>query len=171
MLLLTTTIGRAARMQFTQGQLRSILGLSQETFRHWKKVLPPFADGRGHSPCFTTGDLLGAAIIRRLTDFGGLRVGRLGEISVKIVALCNTSSWTALEGDVLIVNLKSGACHLGKSKSEASISDITVVCPLTPIMTELRDTLLRSQTKDDQGRLLFPPTQIGHEAPPQRRAR
>jgi hypothetical protein len=64
-------------MQFTPGQLRETVGISVETFRHWKRVLPPFAHRKRYVPCFTIGDLLAGRILRSLTEGCGVRVGHL----------------------------------------------------------------------------------------------
>ena len=64
-------------MQFTPGQLRETVGISVETFRHWKRVLPPFANRKRYVPSFTIGDLLAGRILRNLTEGCGVRVGHL----------------------------------------------------------------------------------------------
>src|SRR5580700_47480 len=44
-------------LHFTPGQLRETVGLSVETFRHWKRVLPPFFERAGRTPRYLIGDL------------------------------------------------------------------------------------------------------------------
>ena len=151
-------------MLFTPAQLRDTVGLSVETFRHWKRVLPPFTGRNGNSPCFSIGDLLAAAILRRLTDVCGVRVGRLTRVSNKIADLCNTVSWTALENRVLVVEPMNGLGCLVRDPANVKITDIAIFCPLTPIMTELRDTLLSLQPPATQVSLPFPPAIVTSEA-------
>jgi hypothetical protein len=148
-------------LQFTPGQLRDTVGLSVETYRHWKRVLPPFITCKGPSPCFSIGDLLAASILRRLTDSCGVRVGHLTEISKDIVRHCNTASWAALENKVLVIDFLNNTCRIVKEQALARTIDVVVLCPLKPIMDELREALLRSQRTADQTYLLFPPTAIG----------
>jgi hypothetical protein len=64
-------------VQYTPQQVRETVGLSLETYRHWKRVLPPFATKSGRGPCFSIGDLMAASIIHRLTEKAGVRVGHL----------------------------------------------------------------------------------------------
>jgi hypothetical protein len=148
-------------VQFTPGQLRDTVGLSVETYRHWKRVLPPFVDRKGYAPCFSIGDLLAASILRRLTDSCGVRVGHLTEISTEIVRLCNMASWATLEGRELVIDVLNSTCRVVNDQSDARNADIVMLCPLDPIMAELRDTLLRSPPSAGQAQLLFPPTEIG----------
>ena len=44
-------------VRYTPGQLRDAVGISQETYRHWKKALPPLRGGAGHGPRFSVGEL------------------------------------------------------------------------------------------------------------------
>jgi hypothetical protein len=152
-----------APLQFTPGQLRDTVGLSVETFRHWKRVLSPFSDRPGRASRFSTGDLLAASVLRRLTDRCGVRVGHLAEISKEIVSLCNSASWASLEDKVLIVDLMNGACRLAYPR-DIGAADVAVLCRLQPLMSELRDALLRSQPSADQRHLYFLPTQVGRTA-------
>lgn len=148
-------------MQFTLGQLRNAVGLSLETYRHWKRVLPPFIHRKGNVPCFSAGDLLAAGILYRLTDRCGVRVGHLTEISIQIVSFCNASSWAALEGRTLLIDLKNGICRIAANSPHSRTADVVVLCPLNPVMTDLRDALVRSQPSSSQAQLLFPLTEVG----------
>jgi hypothetical protein len=157
-------------VQFTPGQLRDTIGLSVETYRHWKRVLPPFVDRKGYAPCFSIGDLLAASILRRLTDSCGVRVGRLTEISTEIIRFCNTTSWARLEGRALVIDLLNGTCRIARDPLDTRNGDIATLCPLGPIMAELRDALLRSQPSANQAHLLFRPTEV-RSASQRRRSR
>lgn len=132
-------------------------------------MLPPFVDRKGQSPCFTVGDLFAAAILHRLTDKYGIRVGHLTDISRKIARLCNTTPWAGLENKVLIIDLLEGECRIAKDQTVVRTADVVILCPLTPIMSELRDALLRSQPSSDQRTLLFSPTEIASDVQMRRR--
>lgn len=157
-------------VQFTPGQLRNTVGLSLETYRHWKRVLPPFIGRKGNTPCFSTGDLLAAGILHRLTDRCGVRVGYLTEISKEIVSFCNASSWAALENCTLHIDLQNASCRFASDRPHSRAVDVAVVCPLNPVMADLRNALLRSQPLSGQGQLRFPPTEVGSSQARRRRA-
>lgn len=149
-------------MQLTPGQLRSTIGLSVEAYRHWKRVLPPFAARKGYAPCFSLGDVVAASILHRLTERGGVRVGRLKTISAEIVRLCNRTPWASLRGRALIVDLVNSACRMTKDRLDATCDDFVFLCPLDPVLAELHETLPRVYPASRQGHLPFPPTEIGH---------
>lgn len=158
-------------MHFTPGQLRSTVGLSKETFRHWKRVLPAFSNRKGHSPSFSSGDVLASAIIRSITESCGARIGHLAEISTAIFDVCNTTTWAALEGRVLVVDFSNGDCSILQNPISIPLNSIVVVCPLSPIIQQLQTELLPSETSPKQGTLFFPPTQISRETTARRRTK
>jgi hypothetical protein len=151
-------------VKFTVGQLRETIGISAETFRHWKRVLPPFSARVGRTPAFSLGDLLFAAIINHLTDRCGVRVGHLATVAQKIFDLCSATPWTALDGKLLIVNIGNDDCIIARDATEAASADCAlIVCFLTPIITHLRDMLLRDQAPAAQAHLRFPVVEIANE--------
>jgi hypothetical protein len=157
-------------VQFTPAQLRETVGISVETFRHWKRVLPPFASRQRYIPSFTIGDLLAARILRRLTEDCGIRVGHLTTVSNEIVRVCNTAAWAWLEDKTLVIDLVKGTCRISKGNDEGATADIIIRCAMNPIMRELRDALLRSPPSADQRSLFFPPVEVRREARVRRRA-
>ena len=140
-------------MQYTQGQLRQAVGLTVETYRHWKRVLPPFSSRNGHSAKFLAGDLLAVAILKRLTDVCSIKVGNLSGISDELVYLCNTTPWYELERLVLHVDLKNNACRTAPLIDKTRAPDVYIVVPLAAVVFELRTELLEMQSEDTQGQL------------------
>jgi hypothetical protein len=151
-------------VQFTPGQLREAVGISVETFRHWKRVLPSFANRKGYVPSFTMGDLLTSRILRQLTEGCGVRVGHLIKVSDEIARVCNTTAWASLEHKVFFIDLVKGTCLLARPKDSVSANELVLICPLRPIVRELREVLLRSYPASHQQSLLFPPLEVPEQA-------
>ena len=131
-------------MHYTPGQLRHTVGLSKEAFRHWKRVLPAFSGGRGHSPSFSPGDVLASVILRRLTESCGVRIGHLTDVASKIFDICNRTPWDLLADRVLVLDLSECECLILGRSDRIPLNNAVVVCPLGPVVTELQDDLLRS---------------------------
>lgn len=136
----------AGNVRYTPGQLRDTVGLSKEAFRHWKRVVPAFANGRGHAPTFSPGDVLASAVLRKLTDTMGVRIGHLSEIAPAIFQVCNSSSWEGLRGKHLIIDLPQRSC-VAVSDPVLTDSDLIVVCTLEPLIKSLQFDLLNGQTR------------------------
>lgn len=131
-------------MQYTPGQLRHTVGLSKEAFRHWRRVLPPFSSGRRHAPSFSPGDVLASAVLRRLTESCGMRIGHLTDVASKIFDICNHTSWDVLADRVLVLDLSQHECLTVAKSDRIPVNNAVVVCPLGPVIADLQDDFLRS---------------------------
>jgi hypothetical protein len=156
-------------VQFRQARLRGIIGISVETFRHWKRVLPPFAQPQRVMK-YTLGDLLAASILYRLTDECGIRVGALPAISVTISKICASHTWAALERKSLVINMADATCRLDSADAIPSQQTVSVVCPLSPVISALRETFVRMRPADAQRALAFLQTVVTETRIRRRRA-
>ncbi len=145
---------------YTPGQLRSAVSIAPETYRHWKKAIGPLRRGRGHSPCFTSGDLVAAAVVRSLAVDMAIRVGALTPVAEQLFELCNLSPWPVLERTKLIINLPGPQLQLRPNLAEIVSDRPSITIPLGPVVAGLRDQLLVASDVEEQPSLRFPPTPI-----------
>ena len=75
-------------MRFTQAQVRILLGLGEETFRHWRSALPPLAPHQGHAPTFTLGDILALAVVSEIVKLAGGKVSKLRPRAKDLFEVC-----------------------------------------------------------------------------------
>jgi hypothetical protein len=156
-------------VHFRQAQLRGTIGMSVETFRHWKRILPPFARSQRIMK-YTLGDLLTASILYRLTEECGIRVGALPTVSEAVSAICTTHTWAALERKSLVINVADATCRLESADAVPSRRRISVVCPLSPVISALRETLARTEPADAQRALPLFPTAVSETRVRRKRA-
>jgi hypothetical protein len=147
-------------MKLTPGQVREVLGLSQDAFKHWKKVLPPLIGRNGYRPCFTHGDLIAMALVKALTEDACVQVGALEIVSTSLFDQCSKQSWAALERTVLILELPRIRVDFVPEQSNLQVAGIGIVVPCGPIVSDLRARLLMDKGDVSQGNLRFPPTVI-----------
>jgi hypothetical protein len=148
-------------VRFTPGQLRHLLSLPPETFRHWKRALPPLATKNGYTPCFSLGDLLAVALIRLLINEAGLRISALVEVSASLFDICNTHSWAQLERTVILYETTSRRLSVAGSPTQTfrpTQTRLVLVCRDT--IQALRARLLADEKGEDQAHLLFPPVSV-----------
>lgn len=148
-------------MLYTPGQLRRAVSITPETYRHWKRTLGPLRRTRGHSPCFSAGDLVAVALIRSLTVDLGIRIGALTPIGEPLFDLCNRSPWPILERGNLIVDLPGAQLEVSPELTEILSDRPSIIIPLRSIMAGLREHLLAEGDGDEQTSLRFPPFPIG----------
>lgn len=129
-------------INFTPGQLRNAVGLGQETYRHWKKTIPPLRKGVGHSPCFTAGDLLATAIVRALVSDYGIRVSVLSELAVGVFEKCNSHSWPALERSQMVLDIAKDQVAIQSAGSGLVLDRPVMVVPLRILIKSLSRKLL-----------------------------
>jgi len=151
-------------VQYTPGQLRSAASITPETYRHWKKALTPLRRDRGHSPCFTSGDLVAVAVIRSLTVDLGIRVSVLASIAETLFDLCNGAPWPALERGKLILDLPNAKLEFRPELADNPVDCLIVLIPLRPIVTHLRDQLLSVRRSDSEPEFRFPLTTVSTPA-------
>jgi hypothetical protein len=147
-------------MNLRPGRVREILGLSQDTYRHWKAALQPLANRNGYRPCFTYGDLLAMALVSALTEAAGVRVGALQAISSSLFDYCAQHSWAELERSTLVLDIAAGRVNFNFGPHIPQLNGIAIVVPCRPIIAHLRERLFPSETLADQANLHFPPTVV-----------
>ena len=145
-------------VRYTPGQLRDAVGISQETYRHWKKALPPLRGGAGHGPRYTVGDLLAVVVVKILANDFAIRVGAISIIAGALFKTCNAVPWPALERGKLVVNLTDGGLQFIHDAESTAFRTPVLVIPLESSILRIRAALLTELDRDPQRSLPFPPT-------------
>lgn len=147
-------------MKYTLGQVKEILPISQDTYRHWKITLPPLGGRNGHTRCFSLGDLLALAIVRTLTEEVGIRVGNLQSVAVELFEHCDSSSWAALERSTFVIDQSRARVSPVPEAQALTLDGLAIVLPCRPIIAGLRKRLLLEREPTEQEPLRFPPTAL-----------
>ena len=136
-------------MEYTPGQLRDLVGLSKEAYRHWKRVLPALSTGRQHAPCFSAGDVLATTVLHRISESCGARIGRLAGVASGIFDICNRTPWEVLANRILVLDLAVNRCMIVAESRDIPVDDAVVICSLESRITELQSRLLQSNPSSD----------------------
>lgn len=147
-------------MKLTPGQVREILSLSEDRFRHWKKALPPLAGRNGYKPCFSHGDLLAMALIRAMTDDAGVQIGALHAVAANLFDLCGRQAWAGLERSTLVLELPRVRVEFVSEPHIPQLDRIGIIVPCQPIIADLRERMLQDAKESEQGHLRFAPTMV-----------
>lgn len=150
-------------MKLSPGQVREVLEISPETFRHWRTALAPLEARKGYRPCFTHGDLLAMAFVKALTDDAGIRVAYLKSIAVSLFKHCSGQSWAGIERTVLIIEPSRSRIRFIPETQIPQPEGVGIVVPCRPIVTSLRERLRMETEVIDQENLRFPPTMVSAE--------
>jgi hypothetical protein len=167
-------------MTFTLSQVRSVVGLSTETYRHWRRTLPCLAARSGRAARFSFGDLVALALLRCAIDDLGLSVSQFAGNAKELFDTCTSLSWVGTTGVQVLVTRKSEIAEPLKRRPFALISveiavgmpasfiEPTVVIPLDPIADKLRQLLFSAaDLQEDQFSLPLPPVALAPQRPGQ----
>lgn len=143
-------------MSLTTGQLREVLGLSQDAYRHWKVALPPLAERQGRRARYSHGDLLALAIIKSLTEKFSVPVGSLVPVSGDIFDACGRQSWARLERSTALIFPEKWELQIAPENQPLPIGRPMFSVPCGPIIADLRSALMIDLIDDPQSSLRFP---------------
>lgn len=141
-------------MKYTPSQFRDAVGITQETLRHWRRVLPIYSDKVGYSPVFTINDLIVGVIIKRLRDDLGVSVSRLAQVSQQLGITCNRTPWESLECSTLFLDMENQTCTVHSMSSFPRLIGLQVVLPLESVLRQITDTLMQDDENNQPKRPL-----------------
>lgn len=152
-------------VSYTPGQLRSATSLAPETYRHWKKVLNSLRREKGHSPCFTYGDLIAVSVLQHLCNDFSIRIGALAPVGTRLFTLFNSTPLPALERGKVIIDLKDSMIEFQPESTGYIRDGIAIIIPLRPIAARLREQLLAIGEENRQSSLPFPLQDVAPSPP------
>ena len=145
---------------FTPGQLRSAFSLSKQEWRSYRKALAPLKQDNGRSPCFSAGDLLATAVVRRASTALAAPLSAFSSLAENLFALCGACPWPQLERSYLLLDLQSGGVELIDLDGRHRPIDLGLLIRLAPLVVDIRENLLAAGS-DPQHDLVFPPMVAG----------
>lgn len=162
-------------MAFTQHQTRETIGLSVETFRHWRKVIPYLGGRVGREARFSFGDLVALAGFRCLIDEVGLSIGQFAKSGQDLFDECNSLTWIETTDAYALIRPEEAVQPARSRRDPApvtvavvrgnlddAIKRATIVAPLDPLANVLRRSLFGASLDTDsrQPWLPLPPTAV-----------
>lgn len=143
-------------LRLTPQQIIEIAELSDQTLRHWRRVLPPLSGLNGHTPCFALGDALALLVVRHLVKAMGINVSTLAPASLQLFDLCRNTNWPHLSGQSLVIHVERGAVSL--LDRELELEEPAIVVPMRTFADQLRAAGVTSSQSDQLPLRLLPST-------------
>jgi DNA-binding transcriptional MerR regulator len=147
-------------MRYVPAQVKEALGISEETFRHWRRALLPLSGKRGYGPCFSPRDLLGLKVISQFHALG-VPVRNIAPHASKLFDACS-GAWFGLEQKVMVFDGQALEVLLAPQESSL-MARASVVVPLRPLINELRQRLSEEEDSSPQTEIAFPPIGMPRE--------
>jgi hypothetical protein len=147
-------------MRYTPSQLRDIVGISQETLRHWRATLAPLQGVRGHGPSFKPGQVLATAAVKAMVEECGVSVRSLTGVASALFEVCEHPDWEVFSHGRLVLQLQPGSVRLLSEGEQVPSESILILISLAPIVANLRRKLLNVTREEDQVALHFSPVPV-----------
>lgn len=149
-------------MRFVPAQAKEAIGISEETFRHWRQALAPLKGKRGYGPCFSPGDLLSLKVVAQLHALG-IQVRHIAPHAEALFLSCSQVAWFGLEDKTIVFDGVSIELTSVASDSKPDTRS-RIVVPLRPLISELRKCLSLEEAHP-QSDLVFPPLEVVNGRP------
>ena len=148
--------------QFTQDQMRTVTGVSIETVRHWRKIVPYLATKAGKAARFSFADLLGLAVTNELVGSLGVHIGSVSAGVDKLFELLTAANAPALEGAIAYITSTSASLQESSSwnTTTRALKQPALVIPLDPLIAQLQQHMLPMMPAPTQTALPFPPEAV-----------
>lgn len=144
-------------MRFVPTQAKEAVGISEETFRHWRKALAPLKGKRGYCPCFSPGDLLSLKVVAQLHALG-IQVRHIAPHANALFLSCSQVAWFGLEDKAIVFDGESIELTSVAADPKWDMHS-RIVVPLGPLICELR-RCLSLEEPHPQSDLVFPPLEL-----------
>lgn len=158
-------------VRYTPSQVRQVVGITQETLRHWRSSLPSLSGLKGHAPVFRPGQLLGLAVVRTLVEDLGLSIRSLKTAERTIFEVCSSPQWVRLARGYLLIRPADGSAQFVDKIADGDVDRASIVLPMERIVTLLREALLEVTPEDVQQSIPFPPVGVAERRPAANRGR
>lgn len=145
-------------MKYTPLQIREMVNITQETLRHWRRVLPPLKEQIGYTPCFTAGDALALKIIKEIVESLQVRVQALQPLADELFKICRGINWPRLEQQYLVICFSNSMIETryGSKMLQDKDNSAMIVISFRPHIDELRSRLTENDGQH-QCEIPFPP--------------
>ncbi len=146
-----------ATIHFTQEQARTLTGVSAETIRHWRKLVPHLAGKPGKSARFTFTDVIGLAVTRELIATFGVHIINISQGVDALFRSLSDARPTSLEGAVAMVTTTDTSLIPASDIIEWRFAGPALAVPLDQLIGRLRRQMMPVIPAADQATLPFLP--------------
>lgn len=139
-----------------------VTGITPQTLRHWRAVLPPLKGRLGRKPCYSAGDLLALKVLDTWAHGLDAKVSRLESSSASLFALCADEPWARIEQSLVLLDLETEAWRLVGVNLNTRCPRGAIVLPIGDYARDLSDRLIGGR-RTTQKALDFPLMQVAEQ--------
>ncbi|AKC86330.1 MerR family transcriptional regulator [Pseudoxanthomonas suwonensis] len=140
-------------IQFTQEQARTLTGVTPETVRHWRKVVPYLSAKTGKAARYSFPELVGLAATNELVKTLGVHIATVSGGVDALFRLLMSGNASAFQETVAVVTADKAALETKIIAGEHS----ALMVPLKPLVSRIQQSMLPALPNTTQTALPFPP--------------
>lgn len=141
-------------MEYTQKQIRSALGLAQQTIRYWKSSLPPLARKSGKTALFTVGEMLALSVVNHLVHDNKMDISALTPVAEELFKLCSRPLLFSRHETVIWIDLKEKTLAIARDSKELPMDRVYLVIPVSQLWQQISEKLTEADGLGEQKELL-----------------
>jgi len=121
-------------------------GLSSQTLRHWREVLPPLRHRVAHHPAFSAGDLLAMKVLHLWSRRWDAKISHMECASTGLFELCEAEPWARIEQSLLALDFAHDTWELTGESAHVRWPEGALLLPIGRLARELREHLMGNRT-------------------------
>lgn len=141
-------------MEYTQKQVRSLIGLPQQTLRYWKSSLPPLARKSGKAALFTVGEMLALSVVNQLVHRNRLDVSAIAPVAEELFELCSHPLLFSRHVMVIWIDLREKELAVVRDPKDLPTDRVYLVVPVSQLWLQISEKLTNSDGFGEQKELL-----------------
>lgn len=141
-------------MEYSQKQVRSVVGIAQQTLRYWKSLLPPLACKAGKAALFTVGEMLALSVVNQLVHRNKIDVSAITPVAEELFDLCSRPLHFSRHTAVMWIDLGEKELAVVHDPRALPTDRCYLVVPVSQLWIEIREKLTTTDGIGEQKELL-----------------
>ena len=141
-------------MEYSQKQVRSVVGLAQQTLRYWKGLLPPLACKTGKVALFTVGEMLALSVVNQLVHCNKVDVSAITPVAEELFELCSRPLLFSRYVAVMWIDLREKEIVVVRDPKDLPTDRVYLVVPVSQLWLEISEKLTNTDGFGEQKELL-----------------
>jgi hypothetical protein len=147
-------------IQFTQEQARTATGISTETLRHWRKLVPYLAEKSGKAARFTFSDLVALTVTYEIVRTFGISIGTSRTAIDQLFRVLADSKPSVFEKGVLVLTASTAKLCRADQALKRETPDPTLIVCCGAFAKRVQERVLPGMRSDEQRNLPFMPRAV-----------
>lgn len=141
-------------MEYSQKQVRSVLGVAEQTLRYWKRSLSPLARKTGKAALFTVGEMLALSVVNQLVHRNKMDVSAIAPVAEELFDFCSRPLQFSRQTSVMWIDLGEKEVAVVRDTKDLPTDRVYLIVPVSKLWSEISENLTNADGFGEQKELL-----------------